>query len=380
MPAEQPLDTTSVLVEQGIDSLVAIDIRAWFGRELQLDMPVIKILGGSSIADLIKDSIEDIPETVLDLNSLSGDGPSDLAQSADSGATASASNKKPAVTPAKPNIQRVLTPPESQDSSSSSSDGASINTSIDESSDTEPDHGSTSEPLIDTNLRKSIIESATEKTMTMSFGQARFWFIQHALQDPSAFNMGLCWRLDGSLDLAKFGKAVSTVADRHEGMRTRFFWGGKDQDVPMQGILSRSVIQLEAKQITSKDDVYHELYAMRHHAYDLNDWQLVRIRLLSLTTTEHYLIIGNHHITIDGFSVSILIDELNKAYLGQSLPRLPKESQCSHFAEKQRQDYNEGRFQKHIDYYRSVIPENQPPLELFPFAKVRTRSEQSQYR
>ncbi|KAI9934804.1 hypothetical protein ASPWEDRAFT_175532 [Aspergillus wentii DTO 134E9] len=377
MSAEQPLDPNSTLVEQGIDSLVAIDIRGWFGRELELDMPVIKILGGSSIADLIKDSIQDLPETVFDLESLSSNGP------AESGKLPAAVPEKKPATPAKPEVQPVIPISDSRESSSSSSSSDSESTktpSDDGSSDTEPDEVTTYEPLIDVNLRQSIIASATETTVPMSFGQARFWVMQHALQDPSAFNMGLCWRIDGSLNLDKFRKAVSTVADRHEGMRTRFFWGGEHQDVPMQGILSQSIIQVEAKKVANKGEVYRELDAVRHYVYDLNDWQLVRIRVLSLSPTEHYTIIGNHHITMDGLSVRILIDEINKVYLGESLPRLPRESQYSHFAQKQRQDYSKGRFQKHIDYYRTIIPDNEPPLELFPFAKVQARTEQTQYR
>ena len=40
------------LIELGIDSLVAVDIRTWFLRELGADIPVLKILGGDSIAQI----------------------------------------------------------------------------------------------------------------------------------------------------------------------------------------------------------------------------------------------------------------------------------------------------------------------------------------
>ena len=50
------------LVDQGVDSLVAIDMRAWFLKELGVDLPTLKILGGGSNADLIKAALEKIPE------------------------------------------------------------------------------------------------------------------------------------------------------------------------------------------------------------------------------------------------------------------------------------------------------------------------------
>ena len=59
---EENLDDSVGLVDQGVDSLVAVDIRAWFLKELGADMPTLKILGGGSIADLVKAALEKIPE------------------------------------------------------------------------------------------------------------------------------------------------------------------------------------------------------------------------------------------------------------------------------------------------------------------------------
>ena len=54
-----------VLLELGIDSLVAVDIRAWFVTELRVDMPILKILGGSTIIDLVNDAVIRLPEILL---------------------------------------------------------------------------------------------------------------------------------------------------------------------------------------------------------------------------------------------------------------------------------------------------------------------------
>ena len=39
------------LVDMGVDSLVAVEIRAWFLKGINIDMPVFKILGGASVTD-----------------------------------------------------------------------------------------------------------------------------------------------------------------------------------------------------------------------------------------------------------------------------------------------------------------------------------------
>lgn len=59
---EGNLDDLSSLVDQGVDSLVAVDIRAWFLKELGVDVPTLKILGGGSIAEFIKTALEKMPE------------------------------------------------------------------------------------------------------------------------------------------------------------------------------------------------------------------------------------------------------------------------------------------------------------------------------
>jgi acyl carrier protein len=38
------------IIDLGVDSLVAVEIRSWFLKEVDKDVPVLKILGGSSIA------------------------------------------------------------------------------------------------------------------------------------------------------------------------------------------------------------------------------------------------------------------------------------------------------------------------------------------
>lgn len=45
------------LVELGIDSLIAVDLRVWFSKELGLDMPVLKLLGGASVEEMVQDSM-----------------------------------------------------------------------------------------------------------------------------------------------------------------------------------------------------------------------------------------------------------------------------------------------------------------------------------
>jgi hypothetical protein len=63
--AETAISQDAVLLELGIDSLVAVDLRAWFVTEVGVDMPILKILGGASILELVTDAVGRLPQTLL---------------------------------------------------------------------------------------------------------------------------------------------------------------------------------------------------------------------------------------------------------------------------------------------------------------------------
>lgn len=62
MTEDQKVDESVGLVDQGVDSLVAVDIRAWFLKEVNVDVPTLKIMGGASIADLVRIAVDNMPQ------------------------------------------------------------------------------------------------------------------------------------------------------------------------------------------------------------------------------------------------------------------------------------------------------------------------------
>ncbi|KAF3014489.1 t1pks [Neopestalotiopsis sp. 37M] len=56
-PEDNAISPATSLIEVGIDSLVAVDMRFWFTRELDLDLPVLKLLGGATVEDMVEDAM-----------------------------------------------------------------------------------------------------------------------------------------------------------------------------------------------------------------------------------------------------------------------------------------------------------------------------------
>lgn len=55
------------LVELGVDSIVAVEIRTWFWKELGVDIPVLQILGGSTFGKIIAGAVIALPQKLTPL-------------------------------------------------------------------------------------------------------------------------------------------------------------------------------------------------------------------------------------------------------------------------------------------------------------------------
>jgi hypothetical protein len=50
-------------VELGVDSLIAVDLRTWFLKETGVDIPILKILGGFSISQIVEEAATKLCQT-----------------------------------------------------------------------------------------------------------------------------------------------------------------------------------------------------------------------------------------------------------------------------------------------------------------------------
>jgi acyl carrier protein len=50
--ADAPLSSDTLIPELGVDSLVAVELRRWFAKELAVDIPIVLVLSGASVGEL----------------------------------------------------------------------------------------------------------------------------------------------------------------------------------------------------------------------------------------------------------------------------------------------------------------------------------------
>lgn len=404
---EDAVDVSVALVEQGVDSLVAVEIRSWFLKEIEVDIPVLKVLGGSSIADLIATALEKIPESLLNLNGSEEKAappaapkpalptPSPLtpslpsaksmvlkhvfknktfistARSVTSGSVALGSSSSLAATPSfSPSLTPTFTPADTLSNATASSSGSSSPVLAPRSIPDEKPKAPTSAPDV----------STLKATSQMSFGQTRFWFLHQFLTDKTPFNFSFCAHMKGSFNPDAFERAVSLVTQRHEAFQTNFFWAEGDTGLPTQGISYRSHFKIEKQQISSEAEAAKELQSLQDHTYDLENGGAVRMKLLTQSDRVHYFLVGCHHIAFDGQSMHIFMSEVDKAYRNQRLDPMLPESQYRAFAAHQRRQHESSLMNTEIEYFRKEIAGDFKPIELFSFSKVKSRKVMEAYK
>ena len=405
------MDYDAPLVELGIDSLVAVEVRSWLLKEFKVDIPVLKVVGGASLTELCQKALEKMPEDLL-----TGIGkeeteprkseyeskpkphlqnPPKVADAESS--AASEYSSVPATTPGaslfshnhgSSSMGEAFTRSPSPDDSSRGSEKVTRSTSPDESSrnsekvSSKPSSYFPPQPII---VPTSVLAGPERppkrflKSVPISLSQSRFWFLQQLLKNQRTHNVAYYYHIKGDLNVRDMERAVRVVASRHESLRTCFVPDESDPAQGYQKVLPKSPVHLELKSIDSMDAVAIQYEKLRSSDIDLASGELLRLVLLTLSPSSHYLLMYHHHMIMDGVSLQVFLADLDKAYSGVSLGAPPR--QYPEFSVAQRQAFEKGDMRKELEYWRGVFPagEELPILPLLPMARISSRIAMSEF-
>ncbi len=129
--------------------------------------------------------------------------------------------------------------------------------------------------------------------------------------------------LSGPLDQQRLRDAVHAVVVRHPHLVARF---SEKFDQPVQIIPADPVAPWQYLDLSDGDpdhldeQIQRVCAAERAAVCNLADEPAFRAALLRTAADQHRLVLTNHHIVIDGWSLPILLGEIFASYLGQRLP------------------------------------------------------------
>ncbi|WP_328700974.1 non-ribosomal peptide synthetase, partial [Corallococcus silvisoli] len=223
-----------------------------------------------------------------------------------------------------------------------------------------------------------MVPAPRDADLPLSFGQQRLWFIEQLTPGGCSYNVPYFARLTGALDVPALERALAVVVERHEALRTTFAVvdGQPVQRIAPAPPLPLRVESLEALPASEREHALRRVAeAEARVPFDLGAGPLVRVRLLRLGDAEHALLLMLHHISCDGWSLTVMERELQALYAAfragsePVLPALPV--QYADHAVWQRRWLQDGFLQQQLDWWRGQLAGAPAALEL-PTDRPRT--------
>ena len=210
----------------------------------------------------------------------------------------------------------------------------------------------------------------------LTHGQRRLWVLSQNPEASIAYNMSYNLRLGGVLDVASLQKAFLFLVTRHEALRTQFV---ALKGEPRQRVIAPSTFGLPLLDLAGEDDPASRARAeVRREAldpFDLSRPPLIRARLLRLGPDDHVLLVTLHHIICDGWSLKLLIRELDEAYgeyaSGREPSFAPLPIQHKDYAVWEERLFKSDAMQEHRAYWLDKLSGELPSLDL-PIDRPRT--------
>jgi acyl-CoA synthetase (AMP-forming)/AMP-acid ligase II/acyl carrier protein len=206
-------------------------------------------------------------------------------------------------------------------------------------------------PSSDLSLRTAHTKQHGAKPL--SIVQERMLRIERKLPGLPQFNLPFAYRLQGPLDIAALRRSLAGVMRRHASLRTAFGWR---KGVPVALVMPEGDVKarLTVKDLSlgahKKNARVKKLLLLKakleieqksFQRIDTDRAPLFRAFLFRLDAKEHVLLLVFHDIIIDGWSVTIFMEELSELYSaeidGDEAPRREAKFQFFDFAGWQRQ-------------------------------------------
>src|SRR4029079_8852632 len=197
--------------------------------------------------------------------------------------------------------------------------------------------------------------------------QNRMWCADSVNPGNRALNGAFRLSLEGPLDSKILEATFNALIVRHEILRAvcRVIDGK-----PMLLIKPKLQVQLNISDLRSFSPDQRELEIDRlsgeeaERGFDLQTGPLIRVGLLRVDHEQYILLLTIHHIICDGWSISILMDEIATLYSaihdGQFSPLPNLEIQFTDYAVWQNEQVATGEFETQLSYWRRKLDNYEP--------------------
>ncbi|WP_460146297.1 amino acid adenylation domain-containing protein [Pseudomonas sp. H3_H08] len=205
-----------------------------------------------------------------------------------------------------------------------------------------------------------------EARLPLSYAQQRQWFLWQMEPDSAAYHIPAALRIQGDLDLEALQQSFATLVQRHESLRTTFV----QVDEQAFQVIHEQMNPMVIPRILDGGHEQIQAFVRQQIAepFDLQNGPLLRVGLLRVAADEHVLVLTQHHIVSDGWSMQLLVQELIQGYAacsqGEPLALAELPIQYADYAVWQRQWMDAGERERQLAYWTDVLGGEQPLLTL----------------
>jgi amino acid adenylation domain-containing protein/non-ribosomal peptide synthase protein (TIGR01720 family) len=159
--------------------------------------------------------------------------------------------------------------------------------------------------------------AAEGASFPLSHGQRALWFLQQLAPESAAYNIASALRVKTELDQHALHQAFLFLVQRHPALRTTF---SAPDGEPTQRIHedARLSFQFVEASLWSEAELSERLSLEAHLPFNLEEDNLLRVVLFRTASVEHVLLVVAHHITVDFWSLAIMMHELGALYSAET--------------------------------------------------------------
>ncbi|MFE4972095.1 amino acid adenylation domain-containing protein [Kitasatospora sp. NPDC056651] len=198
----------------------------------------------------------------------------------------------------------------------------------------------------------------------LSSAQLTMWLAVQSGDAHAAYTVPAVYRLDGELDVEALKDAFTGLLRRHEALRTVF---GSVDGVPRQRPAADAELDWTYRVAAEGTDRLVDHFVSR--PFDLAAGRLLHVMLVREAADRHVLVLSAHHIAVDGWSLTVLLDQALDAYR-RGVRGAPREDadearlQYKDYALWQRNLLDSGALDASREYWRQRFQEPVEPLDL----------------
>jgi amino acid adenylation domain-containing protein len=205
----------------------------------------------------------------------------------------------------------------------------------------------------------------------LSLSQRRLWFFDQLDKGQPTYNMPVQLKLSGDLNSEALGKAIATIQQRHEVLRSTIQEvDGEPVAVIREWADPMGIVDLcHLEESSRTSEIERWIADFSSMPFLLDRGPLFKSVLLKCPEDQYYLLINMHHIVSDGWSLGIISKELEAAYRyhsGAPSTNLPElNARYSDYTIWQQQLIDSGEIAKQLTYWSEKLS-NLPPLLEIP--------------